>query len=847
MRRFVLKLFRRRRFERDMAEEMAFHREMAQAGGNAVPFGNQAVIAEQARDVWRFTWIENFWRDVVYGARSLLRQPALLLSAVASLALGIGANATIFSLGMELLLSRPSVTDPATLVYVRDRGNSHSERDTLAALRESGLFSDVAGLGSEEGGGLNWDDGQETRRIYGSVVTKNFFGAAGVPIAIGRAIRPDDPDEVVVLAHHFWTRRLAADPAVVGRAIRLDGRPFTVVGVLSASYRSLTGYGMTSDVYLPPLSRNDLMAMYGRLKPGMSADQTRAAARVLGQQVDASTPKNALKFATLNLSAIAGAQRLRDEPAVQSIVLFFVALLVVMALVLLLACVNVAGLLLTRGATRRRELAVRVALGASRRRLLQQLLVESLILAAGGTVGGVALAGIAGSWLSAIQLPLPLPIVLHVETDWRVMSYAAGLAVVATLMSGIIPAFQAVRESIAPELHRERRLYLRRTLVAGQVAVSFVVLVAALLFVRNLVAAGSINPGFDVEHTIRATASLSPTTYDSAEEIRAYVERSVAALRRLPGIETAAAARSLPFQDRSRLGHDITWFDTGEKASVSYGYNAVTADYFKAMGIPIRAGREFAAGDESGPRAVVVNQAFVDRYMNGRPAVGASYVVDEGTPRLHQIVGVANFVRTFTLGEDEQPQAYALWTQTNSTRTTVNFVMRTAGPPASQIKAVHAALRGIDSSVGVDVSTLRDGMGLAFLPSQIGAALMSSAGALALLLVATGLFGTMAFAVTRRTREIGVRLAIGATSGSVIRLVVADAIRLLAIGLTAGAAVAWFVTAPLAAFLVPGLTPADPLTFGVVLILMVATGALATWIPARRAAGIEPVTALRVE
>jgi predicted permease len=847
MRRLFLKLFRRRRLERDLAEEMAFHREMAQAGGNLTPFGNPAVIAEQARDLWRFTIVENLWRDVVYGVRGLIRQPALVLSAVASLALGIGANATVFSLGMELLLSQPSVTDASSLVYVRDRGNSHSEPDKLATLRENGLFADVAGLGGEDGSTLNWNDGQDTRRVFSAAVTKNFFPTVGVPVFMGRGIQSDDPDEVVVLSHRFWLRRLARDPNVIGRAIILDGRPFTVVGVLPAGSRSLTGFGIAPEMYVPALSRDVLFAMYGRLEPGMSVRETRLAARAMGQRMDPSSPKDGLKFGTLDLSAIAGIQKLRDQPALQTVVLFFVAMLVVMGLVLLLACVNVAGLLLARGAARRRELAVRVALGAGRMRLLQQLLIESLLLACGGTVCGVLVARLAGAWISAVEPPLPVPIVLQFDMDWRVVTYATALAVLATLLSGVIPAFRAVRESIAPELHRERRLYLRRTLLVGQVAVSFVLLVTALIFVRNLVASASIDPGFDTERTIRATVSLSPTRFDRADRIRDYVDRGLMALRAVPGIEAAAASRSLPFQDRARLGHDITWADTGEKAQISYGYNAVTADYFRAIGTPIRAGREFVASDEAGPRAVVVNQAFVKRYLNGREAVGTTYVVGEGEQRVHQIVGVADYVRTITLGENEEPQLYALWSQTNSRRTSLNFVMRSTGPPAPSLKAVQAALRDVDAGVGLEVSTLRSSIGLAFLPSQVGAALMSAAGALALLLIATGLFGTMAFAVTRRTREIGLRLAVGATRSDVVRMVLRDSIRLMTLGLAVGATIAWFVTPPLAAFLVPGLTPTDPLTFGLAFLVMLATAVFATWIPARRAASVDPMTALRVD
>jgi predicted permease len=844
MRRIWLRLVRRRRFERDFEAEVAFHREMAKAGGNPLPFGNQAVIAEQARDLWRFTVVENLWRDVVYGARSLVRQPALVASAVLSLALGVGANATIFSLGMELLLSEPSVADGASLVSVRNGGNSHTSLANLDALRESGLFADVAG--QREQAALNWHDGQETRAIFVVVTTKNFFAVTGYPVALGRGTLPSDPDEVAVLAHEFWSRHFGRDPGVIGRTVTFDGRPFTIVGVLAPATRTLAGIGFAPDAYVPPLSANELVAMYGRLEPGMSLEQTRAAARVLGQSADAgaAAAPDPLRFASLQLQPVGG---LRNDPQLLIVVAFFAATLAVTMLVLVLACVNVAGLLLSRGVVRQRELAIRAALGADPRRLLLQLLVESLLLAGAGTAAGRAVTALLGAKLSTIRLPLPIPIVLHAAPDWRVVAFAATLAAAATLLCGVLPAWQSVRASLAPALRRDRRLRLRPVLVAGQVAVSFVVIAAALLFVRNLAAAGAIDPGFDTERTIRATANLSPRTYGDSASINDFISRALAVLQAVPGVEAAAAVRSLPFTDRNTRGHAATWSSTGETAALSYVWNAVSPDYFKAMDIPVLLGRPFTQSDASGPRVVVVNRAFVDRYLNGRPPVGETYVVPGSPPRLYQIVGVAGSVKTLTIGEDDRPQLYERLSQIGGTRQRIDFVARVAGVPASHLAAVRAALRGMDSSVGLDVSPLRSSMTLAFLPSQAGAALMSAAGGLGLLLVAVGLFGTMTFSVAQRTREIGVRMALGATRALVVRMVVLECAGLVGAGSVVGAVVAWFAARPLAAFLVPGLSPNDPTTFALVVPVIALTSLAATWSPARRAARINPVVSLNAE
>jgi predicted permease len=847
MRRLLLKLVRRRRLERDLADEIAFHRQMAAAGGNTVPFGNQSLVAEQARDLWRFSLVENLWRDVAYGIRSLVRSPALVVAAILSIGLGIGANTTVFSLAVELLLSQPSVADPASIVYVRVRGNSHASRETVDALRASGLFVDVAGENEESY--LNWNDGGDTRRLFGVVTTKNFFRTLGVPVAIGRGFAPDDPDEVVVLAHHFW-RRLGGDPAVLGQAINLDGRPHTIVGVLRESHRTLIGYGVSPDVYAPaaalPRDKSPALAMYARLAPGMSLAQARRAlaARAAATGQDPPLP---FKYADVRLAPIAGFARLGEQEEARVVGFFFLALLAIVTLVLLIACVNVAGLLLARATTRRREMAIRLALGASRRRLLQQLLVESLLLSVAGAVAGVVLALFIASALSAITLPIPIPVRLHIEPEWRAFAYAGCLAALSTVACGLIPAWQSARAPIAADLPRERKRRLRSSLVACQIGVSFVVLTAAVLFARNLVRARTIDPGFDIHRTVRAGVYLPPRLYADAADVRRFADRTVEALEALPGVEAAAVSRVVPFNDSMTRGYEMTILSSGTKRHVMAHWNVVTPDYFSALGIPIRQGRAFRATDDGRRKVLIVNRTYVERFLDGQPAVGLNIAGFAPTGDPYEIVGVVEPTKNVTIGEQDEPQVYEPFAQVRSDRVGLHVVVRSAMPPAGQVKAVHDTLRAIEPGAGLEVRTMSDSIGLAFLPSQVGAALMGGVGALGLLLVAVGLSGTMAYSVSQRTREIGLRLAIGATRGDVARLVAVDSARIVAAGAAAGGLLAWLVTKPLAAFLVPGLSPTDPTSFALVAAVIMLTGVVATWVPARRAASVDPMMSLRQE
>ena len=841
MRRLLLKLRRRRRLHDDLEAELAFHREMAAANDRPAALGNTTGAVEASLDLWRFAAIENLWRDVVYGVRGLRRSPALVASAVLSLGLGIGVNTAMFSLGVEFLLSQPSIHDPGSVVEVRLGGSSVASRRAFESIQQSGVFQDVAGENEETF--MNWSDGRETHRVFSVVTSTNYFTALGVPMALGRGILPSDPADVVVLRHRFWLAHFNGDPSIVGKAILLEGKPHTVVGILPPTHRTLIGFGFSPDVYVPISDDETMLAIYARLKPGTTIAEARAATKVAAERLDAAFPQSHKYAENISVMPLAGFARLSQEPMLMTIGAFFLVLLAVVGLVLLIACVNVTGLLLARASARRREFAIRLSLGASRGRLLQQLLVESLLLALTGAAFGLVLAQLTATLLASIRLPLPLPIQLRIDPDWRVAGYAAALTIVAAVASGLLPAWQTVKESIAPDLARARRLRLRRILVVGQVAVSVVVLATAFLFLRNLMASSAISPGFDVTHTLRAEINL-PAVYKTPEQIAGYADRALPVLQALAGIEAAAAARIVPFTDSTRFGSDITFAD-GHAVNASFSWNAVTPDYFRVMDIPVRQGRAFEAADGRGEKVTVVNREFVRRYLGDRPPVGLTFLWGGDSKVLYRIVGVVEGTKTMTVGEDDQPQLYEPMAQITNERRRMQFVLRSATPPALQLDAVRRALRQVDPSVAAEVSTLNSSIGLAFLPSQVGAALLGSIGVLGLVLAAVGLYGMMSFSVARRIQEIGVRLALGATERDIARMVFAESGRLVGIGSVIGLALAVLAMRPLAMFLIAGLTPADPASLAAVVVVLLATGMLATWGPIRRATLVDPIAALR--
>ncbi|HEX4166947.1 MAG TPA: ADOP family duplicated permease [Bryobacteraceae bacterium] len=848
MRQFLLKLWRRRRLQRDLETELAFHREMSGQHGNRIPLGNPGLIKEQSFDLWRFNFIENLCRDVVYAARGFRRSPGLVATALLSLGLGIGVNAAMFSLGLELLFSQPSVRDPGSLVSIRLGGNSNSPEEALNFLRRSGLFQDVAGENVEAF--TNFNDGTETHRAFAVYTTKNYFTMLGVPVLYGRGIIPKDPTEVAVLSYRFWQKYFHGDSSILGRAINLDGRACTVVGILPEHHRTLLGVGFSPGIYLPRWLDTTTLQIYARLRPGMSLRAARAGLNAIARRMDAAMPASGpTKYATgISVWPVGGFGRFAsgDVPELAPIGIFFAVLLLIVGLVLLIACINVATLLIARGSARRTEIAIRLALGVSRARLLQQFLAESALLALLGGALGLLLSRATATLLARIDLPFPVPIHLQITPDWRVLVYSVLLTLLATIVCGVLPAWQSLRASITSDLARDRRSRVQSALVIAQIATSVIVLITGFLFLRNLVSANAISPGFDVRHTLRAEVNLPPSSYSTARQKSNFINETLRELAGIPGIEAVAAARVIPFNGNVAFGSTLSFPDNGQQRHAYFKWNAVTPSFFRVMDIHFYAGSTFRA-IEHGGKVVIVNRVFVERYLGQRQPLGTviQWGADHDAP--YRIVGVVEGTKTITIGETPQAQLYEPLTQIENDQQDIQFVARSAIPPALQLDPLRRALHRIEPMAGAEVETMYSSIGFAFLPSKIGAVLLGSIGVLGLLLATIGLYGVMAYAVAQRTRGIGIRMAIGATRGNISRMVLHDAVKLMLTGSAIGLFTALLLTKPLAMFLVPGLKPADPLSFATVLIVMIFTGLVAASGPVRRAVTVDPNRALRVE
>jgi predicted permease len=438
--------------------------------------------------------------------------------------------------------------------------------------------------------------------------------------------------------------------------------------------------------------------------------------------------------------------------------------------------------------------------------------------------------------MASIPLPMPVPIRLVIEPDWRVALYAAFLAAFATLACGLLPALQSVKESMTQDLQREPRQRLRRALVGVQIAVSLVVLVTGFLFLRNMLNSGAANPGFDIKNTIRVEVNLPPSPREG------FLDEGLRTLAALPGIEAVGAARIVPFTDAATRGGEIVFPDNGEKVRLRSYWNVVTPDYFRTLSIPLVAGRMFLPTDRGEPKAVIVNRAFVRRHLGKRPPIGAIFNWGAEGKTSYQVVGIVEGTKNLTLGEADEPQFYEPLLQKASP---IQFILRSAVPPATQLAAVRRALHRLEPAAGVEVQTLYSAIGLAFLPSQVGAGLMGAIGLLGLLLAAVGLYGTLVYSVARRGPEIAVRMAIGASRRDVARMVMSDSLKLIGWGSFCGLLIAFFITKPLAMFLVPSVKPEDPLTFIAVAAVFLLVGVLAAVGPSRQAAATDPANAVR--
>jgi predicted permease len=853
----------RSRFHSELADEIQFHIEcraeelehsglprseaLARARGE---FGSRLKAAEDTSGAWQMQWLEDLASDLRYAARAFRRNPGFALTAISCLALGIGANTTIFSITTSFLFSQPSCRDSASLIAIGEGGNSVSSHADYEFLRDAHIFDGMAGINVERE--VNWRDGDRTSRFYAGVVTDDFFTTLDIPFVLGRGIAPGEPNTAVI-SYRVWRGTFSEDPAILGRKLILEGRVYTVVGVLPANHRSVFGFGVSPEVYIP-VANDDYVQFYARMPKGMTIPIASARLRSVLEQLDRIYPKRDWKRTDgTRVTSVTGFDALNAQmPGV--VTAFFAMLVVVVGLVLLIACTNVASLLLARASSRSRELAIRLSLGASRRRIVRHLLAESLLLSALGAIAGLAIDIACAKLVNNLTLPVPVPIHLVVSPDWRLLWYSLCTVLVSALLCGLLPALQAVKRDVNHALKQEdrqteRTWNLRSVLVAGQLAVSIVLLAAGFLFMHNLLRATSMNPGFDVHQTIWAYMRLTPDQYRSPDQTKqmSVARAALEQLRALPGVESAAITRRVPLNDNCVIGTALRTDISTTPVHVKYECNNVGPDYFRTLAIPILRGREFSSADRKGSQSVViVNETFARTVFSGADPVGHTITTDSRSGKAKLIVGVAKDSKYFTLGEKQRLAVYEPYFAYDEP-INLHFLIRTSSSPSGYVKSVTDVLGSLDSTAAIETKPMSRALGLALLPSQAGAVMLGAMGILGLMLAAIGLYGVLLYSVSRRTREIGLRMALGATPSDVLRIIGRHSLALVGSGVLAGLALAVFAMQPLALFLVPGLSTMDTTVFLAVIGVLGAVALLATLAPAMRALRVDPMVALRYE
>lgn len=816
----------------------------------------------------------NGWAlDLRFAARLLTRQPGFTAVAVLSLALGLGWNTTIFSLFSGLLLRPLPVAHPEEVVsiYTSDSsGPLYSSSSYLDVVDFAAGAPALRGVAAYTMLPVNLGGEMEAERRFAQTVSAGFFDLLGVRPALGRAFLPEEEAEpgahaVVVLSDALWRERFAARPDIVGRAILLNGRSFTVVGVAPRGFRGVfRGFG--ADMWIPLaaepilIPRTDTLTnrgdrslfALGRLRPGATRAQAQAQlAAVAAEHYQAHREAWSDREGNPRKVSVLSERESRIFPMVRTPVLGFLGLLqVIVGLVLLAACANLASLLLARASTRGREIAVRLAVGAGRGRLVRQLLTESVMLSLLAGVVGLLLAFWAIDLLMAMRPPFPVPLALEVQPDLRVLLFTLLLSVATGVLFGLAPALQATRPDLLAVLKDESssgpggaRARLRDAFLVAQVALSLLLLIGSGLFLRGLHQATKIDPGFRPEGLVLASLDLGSHGYADADGAVFYA-RLLDELRARPGVSGATLTSDVPLD----LGNRSRGFSLGggREEALEEGCANVGPDFFEVMGIPLVRGRGITAEDrESTQRVAVVNETFARRFWPGEDPLGRP-IYDRGLESEPlTVVGIARDGKYNTLGEEPRPfYYYALRQEYESESMLVVRGGRDAGATALLLRD---AVRGLDPTLPVfDLKPMERHLEVTLFPARLAATLLALFGAVALALAAVGLYGVMSYHVARRTREIGVRMALGARGGDVVRMVAGHGLRLTAAGLLLGAAAAAALTRFVRGMLF-GVAPTDPLTFAGVALLLLAVAVAACVVPARRAVQLDPMQALRYE
>lgn len=807
--------------------------------------------------------------DLRYSCRSLLKSPGLTLAAVLSLGLGIGANTTIFT-WVQAVLFRPIpiASDPGSLRIAamenRDGQSRSWSYPNYQDFRERVRLIDVVAQ-DDQTMSIAVDGAAD--RAWGGLVSGNYFEVMGIKPAAGRLFTAQDDvtpggHPVLVISYAYWQRRFAGDPGIVGKQVSVNNTPMTIIGV-TPEYFIGSFLGVSSAAWAPMAMQREVMGgdrmtqrgngwfqLIVRLKPGVSDSQAQAEASSVMSQLEQ-------EYKQFNdgrrLRIVHTWQAPFGAPTALSPILAVLSVLV--ALVLVIACANVANLLLSKAVSRRREVAVRLSLGASRWRLVRQLMTESMLLALVAGLAGVVMAYWTMGVIMAFVPPVDMPIDLGLRMDTTTLLFAFGVSVATGLVFGVAPALQSSSPNTVQALKEEGRSgsggrttgRLRGSLVVAQVAVCLVLLVGATLFLRSFIAAQTLSPGFDPNHVVTASMDMFPSGY-TGERHREFQRRTLEAVRAMPGVRSAAFGSRLPLGlgGNSSTSVSIDGYVPRENEEVVVAYSTVGSKYFETMGIPVRQGREYTDADTpDSAKVLVINEVMARRYWPQGGALGGRVRMGQNT---FEVVGIVADSKYSSINERPVPQLF--YPLARNEVSTLRLFVRTDGDPAPFVAQVRNTIRGIDPALPLyDARTLNEHMQVAVFAQRMAANLLGAMGVLALLLATIGLYGVMAYAVSQRTQELGIRLALGASPRSLLGMIIGQGMKLTTAGVVIGLllALAAFGSIGAVRSLLPGISPLDPMTFIAVPVILSVVALLATWIPGRRAGKVDPLVALRYE
>ena len=865
----LLGLFTRQQREREFAEELASHlalhlEDNLRAGMSPEEARRQALIklggVTQTQELHReqrgIPMLETLLQDLKFGLRVLRRNPGFSLIAILTLALGIGANTTMFSVVNAVLLRPLPFPEPERLMLMQGKGSGSFEgrgpgyfaapdfRD-LATQNRS-----FAQLGAYSTNTFNLSGGSEPERVNGVSISASLLPTLGVQPLLGRNLTAEEDREggekVVLLSHGLWQRQFGADASVIGRAVRLDEQRYTVIGVLppGLNFPSDTELFVPLALRASDLSNYDLyiLKLIARLRPGVTRQQADAELATIIKPGERGP-----RFSSVRVISLQGA-------LVGDVRMMMLVLMGAVGFVVLIACANLANLLLTAATRRQKEIAVRLSLGASRSRVVRQFLTESLLLAALGGLAGLALAWWGMAFVNAL-LPDTIPRNGEISVDWRVLAFNFTLSVAAGLLFGTLPALRASQMALTEALKAGSQTLgggfgasrLRASLVVSQVALTVVLLTGAGLMIRSFVRLQQTPLGFRPERLLTARIELPRSAYTTPQQRLNFADRLLEEVRRQPEMREAALTSFLPFAEGNHyFGVLMNGQEERRPGMPGANFRAVSPDYFRVMGIPLLKGREFSGADhEQAPMVAVINETMAKRYWPNASPIGQRIKETFRGGAWREIVGIVGSVRHEARGEEPRPEMFVPLSQVPPA--SLNVAVRTQVEPASFAATLRRAVMVIDANMPVfEVRTMEERLFDSVAQPRFRTSLLGVFAALALVMAVVGLYAVMAVAVAQRTHELGIRIALGAPRHAVIGLVLRQGAKLVGVGIVIGLAGAWVLTRVLTTLLYE-VRPNDPLTFLAVPVLLIVVALLACWLPARRASRVDPMVALRHE